>query len=545
MMKKLLFILMMISFSLWGIGQTDVLLNGNFESWDDANTPTSWTHVENVDQESGAGLVHGGTYSAKHTGGTKDLGQIIPGIIAGESYVLTIWYKVIENDGTDARIWSYWRDNEGTLPDNADELRGPNGGYLDNNGGEWSTYTVSVTAPLTATEFYFEVRTYSGAVVYWDDFSFIHDAGIDPEPSNYPTDFFANFETINVVVDWTDATGDQLPDAYLILGNDDGSDFTPPVDGTPVTEDLNWDDGAVAVNVLYGVGAYSFLVDPNTEYLFTIYPYTNTGSDIDYKTDGTAPTASTMSNNFSIANLEGFDSDLGTWTGYNVNGEQIWGWASYGLPPGCAVMNGYEDGPHPNEDWLISPSLDLRNYEEATFSFDHARNYATNDGLSVLVSTDYDGTSDPSTNGTWNDLTGMFTFPEEGTWIFSPAGEIDVIMYNGASTYFAFRYISTTEDCSTWEVDNALIYGLLGVGIDEIDDENISIYPNPANDMIHITCTSQGSIRIFNLAGQVVLQTSTQKGTNRVNIEELNPGLYMVQYVNESGNTSTQKLLIR
>jgi len=208
-------------------------------------------------------------------------------------------------------------------------------------------------------------------------------------------------------------------------------------------------------------------------------------------------------------------------------------------------MTGHTDADYPNEDWLISPSLDMSNFGEATFSFDHARNHATNDGLSVLVSTDYDGTSDPSTNGTWNDLTGMFTFPEEGTWIFSSAGEVDVIMYNGASTYFAFRYISTTDDCSTWEVDNALIYGVVSVGINEIDENEISIYPNPANDMIHFTCTNQGSIRIFNLAGQVVLQARTEKGINKLNVKELNPGLYMVQYVNESGNTSTQKLLIR
>ncbi len=132
------------------------------------------------------------------------------GIIAGDSYILTIWYKVIENDGTDARIWSYWRDDEGTLPDNADELRGPDNGYLDNNGGEWSTYTVSVVAPLEATEFYFEVRTYSGAIVYWDDFSFIHDTGIDPEPTNYPTDFSASSETINVIGDWSGS--------YLLAG---------------------------------------------------------------------------------------------------------------------------------------------------------------------------------------------------------------------------------------------------------------------------------------------------------------------------------------
>ena len=186
MMKKLLFILMaIIALSFGANSQTDILANGDFESWDDANHPTSWSKAENIDQESGSGLVHGGTYSAKHTGaGTKDLGQYISGIVPGEEYVLTIWYKVVENDGTDARIWSYWRDNDGSLPDNADELRGPNGGYLDNNGGEWTMYTVAVTAPAAATEFYFEVRTYSGAITYWDDFSFVYGGIVIPIINN-------------------------------------------------------------------------------------------------------------------------------------------------------------------------------------------------------------------------------------------------------------------------------------------------------------------------------------------------------------------------
>jgi len=545
MKNLLLSLIVLFAFSFGVKGQTDVLLNGDFESWDDMTTPTSWTHVESVEQESGAGLVHGGTYSAKHTGGTNDLGQTIPGIIAGENYTLTIWYKVIENDGTDARIWSYWRDNEGTLPDNADELRGPANGYLDNNGGEWSSYTTSVTAPLEATEFYFEVRTYSGAVVYWDDFSFTYNTGVDPEPSNYPTNFTASAETVNVVVSWDDATGDQVPTAYLILGNNDGSDFTAPVDGAPVADDLNWSDGNVSVNVLNGVETYSFLAEANSEYNFTIYPYTNIGEDIDYKTDGTPPTASTVSNNLTIANFEGFDSDLGAWTGYSVSGDQVWGWDNYGLPAGCSKMTGFEGGPNPNEDWLISPSLDLSNYSEVLFSFDHARNYDTNDGLSVLVSTDYDGTSDPSTNGTWADLTPMFTFPEEGTWDFSSAGLADVTMYNGASTYFAFKYISTAEDCSTWEVDNALVYGTLGVGVPEIEEVIIQVYPNPAADRLSVNCENQGNIKIISIAGKLMMQSSALKGVNNLNVQHLNPGLYMLQFTDESGNTSTQKLLIK
>ncbi|NOR86628.1 MAG: hypothetical protein GQ527_03370, partial [Bacteroidales bacterium] len=173
-MRKITFLsAMLFAFISFGFGQ-ELMLNGNVEAWDDPNTPTSWSKAENIDQESAAENVHGGTWSAKHTGGTKDLAQYIGGIIPGDSYTITIWYKVTQGDGSDARIWSYWKSGGSNIYDNGDELRGPNNGYFDNNGGVWSSYTTTITAPATADELYFEVRTYSGAICYWDDMSFFH-----------------------------------------------------------------------------------------------------------------------------------------------------------------------------------------------------------------------------------------------------------------------------------------------------------------------------------------------------------------------------------
>ncbi len=189
MKKNLLMTLMLAVVLVVGgkVSGQEVLLNGTFESWDDANNPTSWTHVESITQEATANLVYEGTYSAKHVGGTKDLGQTISGIIAGDEYTLTLWYKVTAGDGTDARIWSYWKNGSTNLNDHAAELRGPNNLYLDNNGGVWSSYTVTLTAPATADNFYFEVRTYSSATVYWDAFSFLHVSSTTPTITLNPT----------------------------------------------------------------------------------------------------------------------------------------------------------------------------------------------------------------------------------------------------------------------------------------------------------------------------------------------------------------------
>ena len=87
------------------------------------------------------------------------------------------------------------------MTDNANELRGPNNAYLStNNGGVWTQYTTTVTAPATADGFYFEVRTYSGAVVYWDDFSVFKEAVANPALSIISPGSGANVAGPNVDV---------------------------------------------------------------------------------------------------------------------------------------------------------------------------------------------------------------------------------------------------------------------------------------------------------------------------------------------------------
>ncbi|MDN3491354.1 T9SS type A sorting domain-containing protein [Winogradskyella bathintestinalis] len=178
-MKKIYFLFIALLITSLTFGQ-ELLSNGNFETWTDANTPESWTKIENVTQESTE--AHTGNFSAKHTAdGTKDLGQTITGITPGNSYTVSMWYKVESGDDTDARIWSYWKDDMGdNIADNSDELRGPNNSYFDNNGNQWTQYSVTLTAPATAAGFYFEARAYGSAVVYWDDFSFFQEVGAVP-----------------------------------------------------------------------------------------------------------------------------------------------------------------------------------------------------------------------------------------------------------------------------------------------------------------------------------------------------------------------------
>jgi hypothetical protein len=157
---------------------------------------------------------------------------------------------------------------------------------------------------------------------------------------------------------------------------------------------------------------------------------------------------------------EAFDGNLGNFSGYSVNGDQVWEWANF--DGGCAKMTGYvNDTRYPNEDWMISPGMDLSNIVNTTMSIREAVNFIFGEWeyVEVLVSADYEGAGDPSQNGNWDVIT-LNSRPPGNTWDFEDSGDIDLSDYDGESeVYVAFRYISTSDNACTWEISNVKIEG--------------------------------------------------------------------------------------
>ena len=112
-------------------------------------------------------------------------------------------------------------------------------------------------------------------------------AVVKPEPSNHVTTFngvAGNPAYHYINLSWVDATGSTTPDGYLIKASDvDFASIVDPVDGTPENNSF------FVQNILSGVQAYAFGGNSVTTYYFKIYPYTNSGTVINYKTDGSIP----------------------------------------------------------------------------------------------------------------------------------------------------------------------------------------------------------------------------------------------------------------
>ena len=101
------------------------------------------------------------------------------------------------------------------------------------------------------------------------------------------------------------------------------------------------------------------------------------------------------------------------------------------------------------ESWLISPAIDFSRAESATMTFSHARNFGSNDHLSVKVTTDG--------GSTWNDLT-VSAWPKGG-WDFIEATADLTKLLGSASAKIAFVYTSTSSSAATWEIKNLTITG--------------------------------------------------------------------------------------
>ncbi len=154
-------------------------------------------------------------------------------------------------------------------------------------------FTTGITGSGTNAVIRITVNNNAGSEIYRFDNLSVVESSVQPEPSNHVTSFNASSSSISGIdLSWTDAIGTTTPENYLILINETGT-FTAPSDGSPQPDDTNISDGSGALNVAYGVKSATFSdLQSNTQYYFKIYPYTNLGSNINYKTDGVVPSAS-------------------------------------------------------------------------------------------------------------------------------------------------------------------------------------------------------------------------------------------------------------
>lgn len=176
---------------------------------------------------------------------------------------------------------------------------------------------------------------------------------------------------------------------------------------------------------------------------------------VDGKEIGTKPVETTGKEllNETLLTQASFDK----FTAVSVSGDQEWTFdAKYG-----AKMSGFADNAtHANEDWFITPTMDLSGKSAATLTFNHAfgpaaqvpTTDATKAQYTIWVSNDFNG---DVKNATWTELKGM-VYGTTG-WGYVSSGEIAIPDANlKANCHIAWKYVC--EDVSaTWEIKEVII----------------------------------------------------------------------------------------
>ncbi|MDJ1491669.1 Ig-like domain-containing protein [Cytophagaceae bacterium DM2B3-1] len=141
----------------------------------------------------------------------------------------------------------------------------------------------------------------------------------------------------------------------------------------------------------------------------------------------------------------------GGWSQYSVTGAQTWACTTFGRTGNAVQINGYSGGAVENEDWLISPALDLTGLTYPLLSF-WSRTAFTGPTLKLLVSTNYSGTGNPSA-AVWTELNGQFPLVNSDVWTQSSG--INLVNFKQAGVYIAFVYTSSPAlEAARWTIDD-------------------------------------------------------------------------------------------
>lgn len=340
-----------------------------------------------------------------------------------------------------------------------------------NDGSGTSNYTSTISGLSSNTTYNYRayVTNSNGLTSYGSNLTF---TTLKDEPSNSPSSFACGTTTtISIPLTWIDATGTTTPDGYLIRWSAISfAAITDPIDGTAVA------NGATAQNITQGTQTYT----PNgltssTTYYFKIYPYTNSGSNIDYKLTSVQQT--------SCATLAApwEDFETGTKTGYALGNVTCtagsWSFNSALLgTSGSDFMNG-------------SQSARIQSTGSISMNFDLTSGLGTVTLLHGMYGSDADGTwrLEASTDGgsTWTAFVSSTYTATASTF----ASQTITVNLSG-NVRFRIVKLTTSSTSNRLNIDDIYVTSYAGTCNTPSTQASAISFSSVAQTTMNISCTT-------------------------------------------------------
>ena len=124
------------------------------------------------------------------------------------------------------------------------------------------------------------------------------------------------------------------------------------------------------------------------------------------------------------------------------------------------------------------------------------------------------------------------------TWAWSEGSTSPSSILSALNLYPA----APLGETALYHVDN-VSFSAFGVGIDELNSD-ISIYPNPANDVFYISNPQGSVVEVFNLLGESVYSSQLTGGQSSIDCSSWAKGVYFIELTSESNSTSKRKIIL-
>ncbi len=245
----------------------------------------------------------------------------------------------------------------------------------------------------------------------------------------------------------------------------------------------------------------------------------------------------------SLPLAEGFENSSNIPAGWSIiNDDQAVTWEYNSLVGGFGISNSsvsidnYSTNFKREKDYLVSPSLDFSSTTNAELTFDvaHAQFWLNrSDTLAIYYSNDCGVTKtllwekDGQTLVTAPNQPGIFT-PTASQW---RNDTVNLSALNGLNAV-KLLFENKSDNENVIYLDNINIHEVTGVGIDEINSSDVTIYPNPFENTITITGNHAvlNNLTIYNTLGMLVYNKDfNQNNKVIVNLNSLNSGFYIIK----------------
>ncbi|MBK6950727.1 MAG: choice-of-anchor B family protein [Crocinitomicaceae bacterium] len=216
-----------------------------------------------------------------------------------------------------------------------------------------------------------------------------------------------------------------------------------------------------------------------------------------------------------------------------------WDCGDYAYMTGNGSSSSNTDEVNGGEVVLISPVFDLTTYSDphinyASWFYCQFGYEPVNDTLKFFL---FDGTTTVLIDKKFDTNTNM------SHWVPNSIRIADFIV-PGTSMQLILTISDELETVNLTEggIDHFSITDFSLAAVQEESGSPISVYPNPANDLLYLKGISEGFIMITDLSGRLVLESTVQNDTD---ISILASGIYVIQISDQTGQIiHTEKLIV-